>query len=163
MSSALRSTPEEVTIRRMTSADLTAVMDIEFASYTMPWGEATFRGLLRRTDAELLVAETEGGLVGYAACWFVVDQGELGNVAVAVTWRRRGVGARLVAAVLARAAERGVRELFLEVRPSNAGAQRLYQRFGFEVVGRRRNYYIEPAEDAIVMRRLIPHRTRNEG
>jgi ribosomal-protein-alanine N-acetyltransferase len=68
-----------------------------------------------------------------------------------------------VAAVLARTAERGIRELFLEVRPSNPGAQRLYARFGFEVVGRRRHYYVDPAEDAIVMRRLIPHRATNEN
>jgi [ribosomal protein S18]-alanine N-acetyltransferase len=145
----------EITIRRMASADLDDVLDIEYDSYSMPWGEATFRGLLRRSDAELLVAEAAGMLIGYAACWFVVDQGELGNVAVARAWRHRGIGARLVAAAIARAATRGVRELFLEVRPSNVTAQRLYERFGFEPVGRRRNYYVAPSEDAIVMRRLI--------
>lgn len=153
--SAQREDLAEITIRGMRSIDLSDVMDIEFDSYSMPWGEATFRGLLRRVDADLLVAESAGTLVGYAAAWFVVDQGELGNVAVARSWRRRGIGARLVDAVIARAAERGVRELFLEVRPSNVTAQRLYERFGFEPVGRRRNYYVAPSEDAIVMRRLI--------
>jgi [ribosomal protein S18]-alanine N-acetyltransferase len=148
----------EITIRRMASSDLDDVLDIEYDSYSMPWGEATFRGLLRRSDAELLVAEAAGMLIGYAACWFVVDQGELGNVAVARGWRHRGIGARLVSAAIARAAKRGVRELFLEVRPSNPTAQRLYERFGFEPVGRRRNYYVAPSEDAIVMRRLIQSR-----
>lgn len=153
--SAQREDLAEITIRSMRSIDLSDVMDIEFDSYSMPWGEATFRGLLRRVDADLLVAESAGTLVGYAACWFVVDQGELGNVAVASDWRRRGVGARLVHAVLDRAAARGAREVFLEVRPSNTTAQRLYLRFGFEPVGRRRNYYVAPAEDAIVMRRVV--------
>jgi ribosomal-protein-alanine N-acetyltransferase len=163
VSSVVQAMPDEIAIRRMRMADLAAVMDIELASYTMPWSEATFRGLLRRRDADLLVAEASGRLVGYAACWFVMDQGELGNVAVTGPWRRRGVGARLIAAVLARTADRGIRELFLEVRPSNPGAQRLYARFGFEVVGRRRHYYVDPPEDAIVMRRLIPHRAKNES
>jgi ribosomal-protein-alanine acetyltransferase len=153
--SAQREEVFEITIRRMRGSDLDAVLDIEFDSYSMPWGEATFRGLLRRADAELFVAELSGVLIGYAACWFVVDQGELGNVAVAKAWRRRGIGARLISAAVARAASRGVRELFLEVRPSNLTAQRLYERLGFEPVGRRRNYYVAPSEDAIVMRRMI--------
>lgn len=145
----------EIHIRPMRSQDLIAVLEIERGSYSMAWSEATFRGLLRRADAEMIVAEAAGVLVGYAATWFVVDQGELGNVAVAAEWRRRGVGALLVDAVIARAARRGAREIFLEVRPSNAVAQRLYVRFGFREVGRRRNYYAEPTEDALVMRRAV--------
>jgi ribosomal-protein-alanine N-acetyltransferase len=148
---------EEVTIRRMRPDDMALVMSIENSSYSMPWSEATFRGLLRRTDADLVVAEASGGLIGYAAAWFVLDQGELGNVAVAPEWRRRGIGARLLETVLERAVQRGARELFLEVRPSNAVAQRLYLRYGFREVGRRRNYYAEPPEDALVMRIALNH------
>lgn len=145
----------EVQIRPMRTHDLPAVLDIERASYSMAWSDTTFRGLLRRADAEMIVAEAGGVLVGYAATWFVVDQGELGNVAVATDWRRRGVGALLLDAVIVGAARRGAREIFLEVRPSNAVAQRLYLRYGFREVGRRRNYYAEPTEDALVMRRAI--------
>jgi ribosomal-protein-alanine N-acetyltransferase len=139
----------------MCAEDLPAVLDIEIASYTIPWSEATFRGLLRRRDAVMIIAETKGSLIGYAAAWFVTDQGELGNVAVAAEWRCRGVGARLVEEVIAHACERGAREVFLEVRPSNPRAQRLYTRLGFREVGRRRNYYSDPAEDALVMRRQV--------
>jgi len=145
----------EILIRRMRSADLPRVMEIELMCFTMPWSEATFRGLLRRNDADLLIAEHAGDIAGYAAFWAVLDQGELGNVSVAPGWRRRGIGQRLVNAVLARAADRGVREVFLEVRVSNLGAQKLYHRYGFEEVGRRRNYYLEPLEDALVMRREV--------
>lgn len=144
-----------VVIRPMRTADLPQVMKIEVECFTMPWSEATFRGLLRRSDADLFVAEDDGLILGYAAFWAVLDQGELGNVSVEPGSRRRGIGERLIAAVLQRAQERGVREVYLEVRVSNRGAQTLYERFGFAEVGRRRNYYLEPIEDALVMRRTI--------
>jgi [ribosomal protein S18]-alanine N-acetyltransferase len=76
-------------------------------------------------------------------------------VAVSAAARRRGVGELLVAEIIRRAAGRRVRELFLEVRPSNEKARRLYDRFGFTPVGRRRNYYQEPVEDALVLRRPV--------
>ena len=145
-----------VQIRLMREDDLETVSRIEQVSYSVPWSEATFRGLLRRRDAELLVAERDGGLVGYAIFWQVLDQGELGNVAVEPQARRLGVARRLIREVMERAAARGVRELFLEVRPSNLGARRLYDSYGFVPVGRRRNYYQEPVEDAVVMRVLLP-------
>ena len=145
-----------VTIRKMRSMDLPRVMQIEQTTFTMPWSETTFRGLLRRTDSDLYVAELQGVLVGYTVFWAVTDQGELGNVAVAKAYQGRGIGRKLVEAVLARAAERGVREIFLEVRKSNAGAQSLYRHFGFIEIGKRRNYYLEPAEDALVMRLDLP-------
>ncbi len=147
--------PPDVVIRTMTAEDLPVVFDIELASYSMPWGIDTFRGLLRRRDAEALVAEQHGRILGYAIYWWVVDQAELGNVAVTASARGQGIGAALVMAVLARAARRAVREVFLEVRPSNPTARRLYERLGFRLVGRRRNYYVRPTEDALVMRRAL--------
>jgi [ribosomal protein S18]-alanine N-acetyltransferase len=145
----------EVRLREMVAEDLPAVVAIEKESYTVPWSEATFRGLLRRRDAELIVAESHGIVIAYAIFWCVIDQSELGNVAVTAKWRGRGIGERLVAEVLRRAGQRGVREVYLEVRPSNEVARRLYERFGFSQVGRRRNYYQEPVEDALVMRRAL--------
>lgn len=162
-----------VRVRAMTEADVPDVLRIERASFAVPWTLATFLGLLRRTDAHLFVAEVEretggsggpgggvrGGLltlVGYAVVWVVVDQAELGDLAVDPEWRRRGIGQRLLDAVLERARGQGVRELFLEVRSSNVDAQRLYRSNGFADVGRRRNYYSRPREDALVLRRWVP-------
>ena len=145
----------DVQLRDMTAGDVSAVVAIERASYTMPWSEATFRGLLRRRDAELVSAEAGGAVIGYAAFWCVVDQGELGNVAVSAAWRGFGIGARLVEDIIQRAARRGVREVFLEVRPSNSVARKLYERLGFRPVGRRRRYYQAPVEDAIVLRLIV--------
>lgn len=142
-------------IRTMRSADLPQVMLIELSTFTMPWTESTFRGLLRRRDSDLFVADIKGEIAGYAVFWAVMDQGELGNVAVDESHRGRGIGTKLIQAVLDRAGERGVREIFLEVRKSNTKAQELYKTFGFSEVGRRKNYYLEPLEDALVMKKII--------
>jgi [ribosomal protein S18]-alanine N-acetyltransferase len=139
-------------IRAVRADDLPRVLEIERASFSMPWREGTFHALLKRTDTDLLAAELDGELVGYAACWTVLDQAELGNLAVDAGFRGRGVGEALVRAVMERVARRGAAECFLEVRASNELARRLYERFGFAVVGRRARYYAHPTEDALVMR-----------
>jgi [ribosomal protein S18]-alanine N-acetyltransferase len=144
-----------VEIRNMTAADVATVVAIERASYSVPWSEVTFRGLLRREDADTVVATLGNAVIGYAVLWSVLDQAELGNVAVSSAARCGGVGERLVREMIARAAARGVREVFLEVRPSNHVARRLYERLGFLQVGRRRNYYQQPVEDALVLRRPV--------
>jgi [ribosomal protein S18]-alanine N-acetyltransferase len=146
-----------VEIRRMRAADLPQVMLIELSTFTMPWSESTFRGLLRRKDSDLFVADLKGDVAGYAVFWSVLDQGELGNVAVDDEIRGHGIGTKLIQAVLDCADERGVREVFLEVRKSNVRAQDLYKSFGFSEVGRRKNYYLEPLEDALVMKKVIEH------
>lgn len=143
-----------VIVRPMTRSDLTDVLAIERVAFPSPWTLATFAGLLRRSNTRLWVAESEE-VAGYAVVWVVGDQAELGNLAVAPSWRRKGVGARLLEVVLEAMAAAGVRELFLEVRESNGDAQRLYGRHGFRQVGRRAGYYSTPKEDALVLRCLI--------
>lgn len=139
-------------IRRLREADVPRVLEIERASFSTPWKEPTFRALLMRADTDLFAAEQDGVLLGYAACWTVMDQAELGNVAVAAEARGQGIGAALVAQVVRAVRARGALECFLEVRASNEGAQSVYRRLGFAVVGRRRDYYAAPREDALVMR-----------
>jgi ribosomal-protein-alanine N-acetyltransferase len=143
-------------LRPLREEDLDRVMEIEKACFSTPWKESTFRGLLRRADTDLVGAEDEERrLLGYAVCWTVVDQSELGNVAVAGEARGAGVGRALVEEIVDRVRGRGSRECFLEVRESNAVAQALYRDMGFEVVGRRRAYYALPTEDALVMRLFV--------
>lgn len=143
----------EILIDRLSLADLPEILEIENASYSTPWRELTFTGLLRRADTDPLGARREGKLVGYAISWTIGDQAELGNVAVAPEERGRGTGRRLVEAALAGVRERGARECFLEVRISNEIARTIYEECGFRIVGRRRNYYARPVEDAYVMRK----------
>jgi len=138
-------------IRRMEESDLDVVMEVERESFSTPWSRGTFRGLMRRSDASLWVAEVGHCVVGYAVVWYLFQQAELGNLAVAPGCRRRGLGKRLLDWALEEARERGTERIFLEVRVSNRAAQRLYERYGFVQVGLRRRYYREPVEDARVM------------
>ena len=144
-----------VLIREMRRTDLMAVMAIEQTSFSMPWRESTFESLLERSDADLIAAIADDRLVGYAVCWTILDQAELGNVAVDAEWRNRGVGLMLVQAALERVRRRAADECFLEVRESNRAAQSLYQKCGFRSIGRRRRYYSNPTEDALVMRAAL--------
>lgn len=142
-----------VEIRPMTADDLPRVLEIERVAFTVPWTPVTFHALLGRPDAYLRVAEAAGEVVGYAVVWVVLDQAELGDIAVADGWRRRGIGTRLMGCVFDLMREQRVRELYLEVRVSNEEARRLYERHGFRLVGRRVGYYARPKEDALVLRR----------
>ena len=145
----------EVRIRELREEDLPRILEIERASFSTPWHESTFRGLLRREDTDLLGAEWNHGLVGYAICWTVMDQAELGNLAIAGNLQGRGTGRILLEAAMHRLQERRVRECFLEVRESNHIARKLYETSGFAIVGHRRGYYSRPTEDALVMRRNL--------
>ena len=142
-----------VKLRAARAADLTTVGLIERASFSDPWTESAFASLLEGADAFFAVATLPGGsIVGYVVAWFAADQGDVANIAVAPEARGRGVGAALLDRALEAAADAGVRELFLEVRESNAGARALYASRGFVEIGRRRNYYRRPVEDALVLR-----------
>lgn len=147
----------------MREADLREVLHIERRSFTIPWSDATFRGLLRRQSAALLVAELRGKVVAYAALWFAADEAELGDIAVLPEARGRGLGRWMLDAALAEAARRGARQVYLEVRESNASARRLYQRAGFSTSGVRPAYYSEPKEDAILMTRAVNVERKGDG
>ncbi len=152
--------PAGVRLRRMRREDLPTVSEIERASFPTPWSEATFRGLLGRANAALLVAETPvGELLGHAALWTAGPEAELGDLAVRPEARGRGVGRTLLLAALDEAERRGARTIFLEVRESNAAARGLYEAAGFAVVDRRAGYYDRPREDALVMRRSLTGRS----
>ncbi len=144
-------------VREMTAADVEQVAAIERASFSTPWPAPAFREMLEREGVELLVLDDgEGGVIGYAVLWCVLDEGELANIAVAEGWRGRALGALLLAAILDRAVEVGVRRLFLEVRESNHVARKLYRSRGFVEIGRRADYYREPREDARVLLKILP-------
>lgn len=101
------------------------------------------------------MAVTRDGPVGYIVARRALDEGEILNLVVALPMRRRGVGRALVRRALATFAAADVAAVFLEVRESNLPAQRLYEAFGFQEVGRRPRYYQRPVEDAVVLRAAI--------
>jgi [ribosomal protein S18]-alanine N-acetyltransferase len=152
MNATARAPWVDVRIRTLTALDLPRVLEIEKQYFSTPWRESTFRGLLRRKDTDLLAATRSDLLIGYAIAWTVIDQAELGNIAVAREARGLGAGGLLLRAMLDRLRHRRATECFLEVRESNKIAREMYLSYGFTEVGRRRAYYSEPVEDALVMR-----------
>lgn len=143
-----------MTIMKMTAADLDAVAALEAELFTVPWSRQGFADILRRDDVLFLVAKaSEKGeaLLGYAGVYCAAGEGEITNVAVAPTARRRGVGRALLSALSERLAARGIFRLVLEVRVSNEPAICLYKQAGFQIVGERKRFYEKPVEDAYVM------------
>ncbi|TVP78304.1 MAG: ribosomal-protein-alanine N-acetyltransferase [Gemmatimonadales bacterium] len=138
-------------IRPAGPADLPRVLELEQASYSTPWSAGSFRAVMERSSSLLLLAEERGVLAGHAVVWWVDTEAELANLAVAPTHRGRGLGGRLLDRVLADLAGQGIRRVFLEVREGNAPARSLYSSRGFRDVGRRRDYYRHPREDARVL------------
>lgn len=136
----------------MTAAHLPAVAALEKVCFpTDPWSETLFRAALDNPRVcPLLVRGEDGSILGYAVLSAVLDEGNLDNIAVAPEARRQGVADALLEALTGFGRDH-LALLTLEVRASNAPAIALYQKHGFAVVGRRKNYYDAPREDAILM------------
>jgi [ribosomal protein S18]-alanine N-acetyltransferase len=143
----------ELTVRAMRDADVAEVIDIERASYQFPWTEGIFHDCLR-VSYLCRVAEQGQRIVGYAVMSMGAGEAHILNLCVREDARRAGVGRQLIGYLLDQAEGAGMLEAFLEVRPSNAIAMRLYQSLGFEQVGSRRGYYqaVSGREDAAVLR-----------
>ena len=145
-----------LSIERMLAGDLPDVLVIERASFSMPWSRGAFLYEIEQNQvARCWVGREDGRIVGYICLWEVVDELHVTNVAVHPDARRRGFARALLDSVFAHARVVGSRMVILEVRPSNTEAIPLYESFGFRVVGRRRGYYYDTGEDALVMEALV--------
>lgn len=138
-------------IRKMQEADIAAVAALETQIFSMPWSAEGFADTLPREDVLFLVACEEDALLGYVGVYCTSDEGEITNVAVAPTARRKGIARALLIELKERLAALGIGRIVLEVRVSNEAAIRLYEQMGFCTLGTRKNFYEKPAEDAYVM------------
>ncbi len=140
-------------IRPMADADVRHVVEIERASYQFPWSEGIFRDCLR-VGYVCRVVTVIDELAGYGIMSTGAGEAHVLNLCVSQSWRCRGIGRAMLEHLLARAAASGAHEAYLEVRPSNTAAIRLYQTLGFEQVGVRRGYYqaVGGREDATVLK-----------
>lgn len=151
-----------------------AVYAIESRSFAIPWSKESIRDdFLKNKHALYFVATACGAaaglsvptagmptagmptaedtVVGYASLWHIVNEGHINNIAVDEPFRRMGVGARLMDALIATAEAKGMVGLTLEVRMGNRAAMALYHKYGFKAEGIRKNYYTDTKEDAVIM------------
>ena len=154
---------QPVHIRRAVREDLDAILKIERASFSDPWSEDSVVTALSSERMLVLVADESGEgsgdgaarLVGYVVALVVAPDAEIADLAIAPDARRRGTGRALLVRALDDLAESAVQRVHLEVRESNVAARTLYEATGFRAVGRRRGYYREPIEDALLLTRRI--------
>lgn len=160
---ARREPREPVVLRAATDRDVDAVLAIEQSSFGDPWNRSAFLELLDDPRVAFLIADMAGVVRGYVVAWFVLDEGEIGNLAVAREVQRQGIGARLLDGAIAAVREAKVEALYLEVRETNGAARALYASRGFVEVGRRRGYYRKPREDALVLRLALAEGAPSSG
>ncbi len=138
-----------------TETQLEQIEKIEQQCFSCPWTLDQLRSQLSDDRHVFLAAVDAGGTVlGYVGMMFVLDEGYISNVAVAPAYRRQGVADALISALMTRAEELNLAFVTLEVRAGNEPAKSLYAKHGFVPVGRRKNYYDLPKEDAILMTRF---------
>jgi ribosomal-protein-alanine N-acetyltransferase len=149
----LLNTAPDLVIRPMRATDIAEVVAIERAAYPFPWSEGIFRDCLRVGYVCRVVALGRR-VMGYGVMSIGAGEAHILNVCISEPFRCRGVGRRLLTSLIERAAAAGMAEAFLEVRPSNTSAIRLYVAMGFAQVGMRRGYYqaANGREDAAVLR-----------
>jgi ribosomal-protein-alanine N-acetyltransferase len=141
-----------VLIRRMTIDDLPTVVALDQMSFSLPWPERSFRfEVAGNAASRCWVTEVDGRVVAMLVGWLLVDEIHIATIATHPDYRRQGIGRRLLSHALTRAMEEGARSSFLEVRESNLAAQEMYRQFGYQATGRRRRYYKDNDEDAILM------------
>jgi len=137
----------------MTAGDLTRVHELDTICFSAPWSLRNFQYELEENESSSQwVAEFRDGLiVGAIVAWLVVGEVHIATLSVDPAYRRHGIATRLVCTALRDGVQRGAESSTLEVRAGNTAAQRLYYKFGYQLVGRRPGYYLDNQEDALLL------------
>ena len=136
---------------KLTEAHIPQMVELEKLCFSMPWTADMIRSELNNPRCLYLAAGDGDTLVGSIGVQTVLDEGYINNVAVRPEYRRRGIAAALISLLAEQAQAIGLAFMTLEVRESNVPAIALYEKLGFTIVGKRKNYYEKPREDAILM------------
>ena len=128
----------------MTVDDISQVAEIERQIFSIPWSEKAFKDSMESDNTIYIVAKEDNNVAGYAGMYLSFEEGNITNVAVNPSGRRKGIGEKIVRDILNRAYEKGVRDVFLEVRETNSAAIALYEKIGFKEEGIRKNFYEKP-------------------
>ena len=140
-------------IEPMNASHVPQIAQLEKRCFSDPWSEKSIASELENPLSVWLVAVDGGQLIGYVGSQTVLGETDMMNLAVAPEARRQGTGRALVLALVDALTEKGRHSLMLEVRVSNISAQKLYESLGFSQVGRRPKYYVNPREDALILRK----------
>ncbi|MBN1939688.1 MAG: ribosomal protein S18-alanine N-acetyltransferase [Candidatus Aminicenantes bacterium] len=147
-----------IRLRRMIRDDLPEVLGIERRAFSNPWPLSTFEGEIQNTGLSfplVAVDEGTGGIVGYCIYWVIHDEVQVNNIAVHPDYRRRRIAEDMLRGIFAELRKRNIRAVLLEVRAGNGPARLLYEKLGFNAIGRRKDYYTHPTEDAVVMELVL--------
>ncbi|MEA2006238.1 MAG: ribosomal protein S18-alanine N-acetyltransferase [Acidobacteriota bacterium] len=142
----------------MEEKDLPFVLEIERLSFSIPWPETSFKGEIENypiSNPYVIIYKPQNKVIGHIIYWRVQSEVQISNVAIHPDFRRMGIGRSVLEEVLSHVKKQGVQFVVLEVRPSNFVARSLYNKLGFKVIGIRKNYYHQPNEDALVMRKNL--------
>ena len=142
-------------IVKMQPEHVAAVVEMERQCFSDPWSEKSVASELDNPLSLWLIAEADGVVAGYVGSQTVLYSADMMNLAVSQDFRRQGIAEQLVNSLTEALAEKGVKTLLLEVRISNEPAKQLYQKLGFEIVGKRPRYYEKPREDALILRKEL--------
>lgn len=139
-------------IRKMTAEDVPAVAALDQISFSLPWPERSFHFEVTGNPASRCwVAEADERVIGMIVAWLFVDEVHIATLATHPDFRRQGIAQKLLTYTLRYTHDEGAVTSFLEVRESNLAAQEMYRKFGYESTGRRKRYYKDNDEDAILM------------
>jgi len=141
-----------LTMRPMNTGDIPAILEIEKVSFAVPWTRGMFEEILASDVTISLVAQEAARICGYIIFYDAGPEMHIMNIAVHPRQRRHGLAFAMMSRILAFARDKAIEECFLEVRESNVPARGLYEKLGFRSIGRRKGYYRETREDALVMR-----------
>ncbi len=130
---------------------ITKILEIENRTNGAPWSERAFKNELAHADRIFLVAFASGEIVGYGGVWLVIDEAHVTTLAVSEDQRRQGIGEKLMVELLAKSKDAGMVCSTLEVRAGNEAAIKLYEKLGYRDIARRKGYYPDNKEDAVVM------------
>jgi len=138
-------------VRAMKKADIKAVYEIEVLSFRTPWSYRSLMGELKNNVAHYAVMEADGEIVGYCGMWVLFEEAHITNIAIRPEYRGNGYGKQLLHASMRAAASFGAEMMTLEVREHNAVAQKMYAEMDFLQQGRRKRYYTDTGEDALLL------------
>ena len=141
----------KIKLRRARISDLCSVLAIEKEAFPTPWSENSFRQELSGRGRYFWILEKDGEVVGYICFWVWGEEMQVANLAIKKEYRGQRLGEYLLRQALRLSSKKGAKTAFLEVREKNLPARKLYQRLGFQSIGRRTKYYLDTGEDALIL------------